>query len=69
MPVPERCNCLIWAVCMRVLFGGRIAWEWRLLWPHFFWVDWQGRRWNYTTGAPARLDRELFWFRGEVREG
>lgn len=73
LPSPKYCNCLIWAISMSILYGGKISWRWanKGYWPHFLWTDYSGRIWSYTTSEKLKWYKpwELFWFKGHIREG
>ena len=69
LPAPHRSNCLVWAWCMRLLFGGRIKprWSHNYPGPHFIWVSPEGDKWSYSPVNPIwPIPYNLLWFRGKV---
>lgn len=69
LPSPRRSNCLVWALCMKHLFGGEIAWRKSHNWPglHWYWVGDDGA-WGYSPTRVMRPPWNLLWFRGRVSQ-
>ena len=66
------CNCLIWAVYMRLFHGGQIRWYKSRTWLgfHTTWVSNIGTEWEYTLVKPKR---QPWWYiplcyKGRVKE-
>jgi hypothetical protein len=37
LPSPARSNCLVWALCIKLLYGGQVRWRMSLNWPGPHW--------------------------------
>ena len=66
------CNCLVWAVYMRLFHGGKIRWHKSRTWFgfHTTWISNLGNEWEYTLAKPKR---QPWWYvplcyRGRVKE-
>jgi len=69
-PAPPRSNCLVWALCVKHLYGGTIRFRKSLNWPgpHWYVVLPSGEAWGYSPTRPLwPIPWDLLWFRGYVK--
>ena len=63
-------NCLLWALSMRLRFGGEIRYRQSLMgwFPHFYWITPDGRdAYEFVPDDPARRKWPQILFHGHVR--
>lgn len=66
---PFKSNCLLWAIIMRYVYGGKI--KVRISrngpWPHWLWQNTNGSKWSYCPKNPKKIPYDFLWFEGTVK--